>query len=214
MTRCPSSGHIHTVQKMTTDKNSKKLALVKTAMALFYRKGIHAVGINEVLKVSGIAKKTLYHHFSSKDDLILACLHYRDEMFIRWFTQQLDAVPAGKAALLAVFDALDSWFNNRSPAMGEFNGCFFINASAEYSREDSLIFAACRQHKIRVREIIKTHVDSFEADEDKSRQLTDSLCLLKEGAITTAKVQAKPSAARDIKPLAAALINPGLPGNS
>ncbi|WP_236702558.1 TetR/AcrR family transcriptional regulator [Thalassomonas actiniarum] len=192
---------------MKTEINSKKLALIQTAMKLFYRKGIHAVGINEVLKVSGIAKKTLYHHFSSKDDLILACLHYREQLFIDWFKQQLDAVPAGKAAILAIFDALDSWFNNRSPAMGEFNGCFFINASAEYGREDSLIYAACQQHKSHVRAIIKPHVDAFEADENKSNQLTDSLCLLKEGAITTAKVQAKLSAARDIKPLAASLIN-------
>ncbi|WDE14605.1 TetR/AcrR family transcriptional regulator [Thalassomonas haliotis] len=186
--------------------NSKKRALINTAMRLFYRKGIHAVGINEVLKVSGIAKKTLYHHFASKDDLILACLHYRDKLFIRWLKQQLDAAPPGKAAVLALFDALDNWFNNRSEELGEFNGCFFINASAEYSQAESLIYAACQQHKAHVRALIKSHVDCFASDENKSNQITDNLCILKEGAITTAKVQAKLSAALDSKALAALML--------
>ena len=41
----------------------KKEQLVATAFNLFYKYGIHAVGINRVLEESGIAKKTLYNHF-------------------------------------------------------------------------------------------------------------------------------------------------------
>ena len=60
---------------------NKKQQLTDTALKLFYEKGINSVGINEVLKVSGIAKKTLYNHFSSKEELVLATLEQRDHTF-------------------------------------------------------------------------------------------------------------------------------------
>ena len=59
----------------------KKEQLVATAFNLFYKYGIHAVGINRVLEESGIAKKTLYNHFSSKEDLIAATVEYCDQQY-------------------------------------------------------------------------------------------------------------------------------------
>jgi len=53
---------------------SKRNLLITRAFELFYTKGIHAVGINEILQYSGVAKKTLYHHFTSKDELVIATL--------------------------------------------------------------------------------------------------------------------------------------------
>ena len=47
--------------------NDKKKLLIDTALHLFYENGINSVGINEILKVSGVAKKTMYNHFKSKD---------------------------------------------------------------------------------------------------------------------------------------------------
>lgn len=187
--------------------NSKKLSLIKTALGLFYINGIHAVGINEVLKQSGIAKKTLYHHFASKEELILETLKYRDTVFITWLNNKLEEVPQGKQALIALFYALDDWFNNRCPELNTFNGCFFINACAEYSHPQSLIFLACKQHKENIRAIINAHVQQFEADQEKSEILTNNLCLLKEGAITTAKVQSQPAAALNVIPLVSSLIH-------
>ncbi|MDF4603837.1 TetR/AcrR family transcriptional regulator, partial [Vibrio parahaemolyticus] len=54
--------------------NKKKQLLIDTALSLFYKQGINSIGINEVLKVSGVAKRTLYSHFESKEALILAAL--------------------------------------------------------------------------------------------------------------------------------------------
>jgi AcrR family transcriptional regulator len=56
--------------------------LIHAAFKLFYQHGIHAVGINLILSETGVAKKTLYHHFSSKDDLVEAVLIYRDQIFM------------------------------------------------------------------------------------------------------------------------------------
>lgn len=185
----------------------KKLALIRTALKLFYVQGIHAVGINEILKQSGIAKKTLYSYFASKDELILATLKYRDEIFVGWLRSRLEGVEPGKPALVALFHALDDWFNDRESAIGNFRGCFFINASAEYGDPESQIYLACKEHKNNVRELVKQHVDVFMSGDEQSNLLTDLICVLKEGAITTAKVQKEKQAAIKLIPTVTTLVD-------
>ena len=60
---------------------SRREQLVETALTVFNRDGYHAAGIDRILAEAGVAKMTLYNHFRSKDDLILAALRRRDEGF-------------------------------------------------------------------------------------------------------------------------------------
>jgi AcrR family transcriptional regulator len=69
---------------------SRRDHLVETALELFDRHGFHATGIDRILADAGVAKVTLYKHFSSKDDLILAVLRLRDERFREWFQAAVD----------------------------------------------------------------------------------------------------------------------------
>jgi len=99
---------------ITTEKPSdKRSQLIDTALQLFYKQGIHAVGINEVLASSGIAKRTLYHHFSSKEQLIQACIVERDKRFMTWFTSRCPEKNSATLFIEQVFNALDDWVNNR-----------------------------------------------------------------------------------------------------
>src|SRR3979490_2096917 len=41
---------------------------------LFYRHGIRAVGVDAIAEAADTNKMTLYRHFGSKDDLVVACL--------------------------------------------------------------------------------------------------------------------------------------------
>ena len=59
--------------------SAKRDHLIDTALRLFGRDGYHAVGIDRVIAEAGVARMTLYNHFKSKDELILAVLHRRDE---------------------------------------------------------------------------------------------------------------------------------------
>ena len=59
--------------------SNKRDQLLNTAENLFYREGYHATGIDRILAESGVAKMTLYKHFKSKDELILAVLDARHE---------------------------------------------------------------------------------------------------------------------------------------
>lgn len=179
--------------------SAKRLQLISTAFTLFYEKGVHAVGVNEILNASGVAKKTLYHHFRSKDDLVLAVLEYRDECFRNWLQSRLDAAPIGNEKIEALFDALDDWFNDRVDALLPFHGCFFINVSGEYSELRHPIHEQCAHHKECVVELITRQVETFIADDDLAVQIGSVLSLLKEGAITVAYVQGDRSAALKAK---------------
>lgn len=182
----------------------KSELLVRTAFKLFYTKGIHAVGINLVLAESGIAKKTLYHHFPSKQHLIEAVVRYRDLSYRTWLMSRLNQVPEGKPALLELFNALDDWFHSRVPDIDCFHGCFFINASAEFGDRSSSIHRACAEHKTGVKKLIRQHVDVLSFSDKVSEDITRLVVLLKEGAISVAHVQGNLSAAQEAK---AILIN-------
>ena len=186
--------------------SAKRLHLITTAFELFYQKGIHAVGINEILSESGVAKKTLYHHFAGKDELVLAVLEYRDQRFCQWLKGNLDKATSGMDKIDALFDALDDWFNDRVDALSPFHGCFFINVSGEYSAPDHPIHQQCTQHKRNVAMLLRGQFEVLGIDASLGSRLTDDLCLLKEGAITLAYVQGDRKAALKAKDTAKRLV--------
>lgn len=162
--------------------SAKRQLLVETALNLFYKHGINSIGINEVLKVSGVAKKTLYNHFSTKEELILAALQARDEKFLGWLSAELSTANGDKQVISNLFNALHRWFNNQVSELSPFNGCFFINTSAEFSDKSHPINQYCQQHKQAVRELIASHLSSDD------EELLTLICVLKEGAIVSASV--------------------------
>ncbi|QUM76247.1 TetR/AcrR family transcriptional regulator [Moritella sp. 24] len=187
--------------------NEKKLVLIQTALQLFYANGVNSVGINEILKQSGIAKKTLYNHFTSKDELVLATLEYRNELFKQWLTHTINSEPSGDKSILAIFYGLNDWFNNRVPELGEFRGCFFINTAAEYSVSDSLIRQCCASHKREIRALIQSQVSSCTDNIEEIKQLTDIIFMIKEGAIVSALVEGNNNAGKTCIPTIKTLLN-------
>ena len=92
---------------------------METAERLFYAEGVRAVGIDRIIAEAEVAKMTLYNHFASKDDLILAVLQYREAKFDEMFEKSIERhVRRGMDKLEAFFAALKDWF--KSPG---FRGC-------------------------------------------------------------------------------------------
>ncbi len=181
----------------------KRDHLVDTALDLFCREGFHATGIDRILDEAGVARMTLYNHFKSKDELILATLRLRDERFRDWFVDAVErAATAPRERLIAIFDALGEWF-----AEENFSGCMFINASAEFAPPDDPIHAAAAEHKLLMRGYIRDQAmaaglsGAAEAD-----SLADGLMLLAEGAIVMAYVVGDGDAAAKAKAAAAVLL--------
>jgi AcrR family transcriptional regulator len=96
--------------------------ILDAAYELFSRRGIRAVGVNEVIERAGVATATLYRHFPSKDSLVLAFLDLRER---RWTKDLVEAgaIRRGKSPeerLVAIFDVLDEWFHRDDFEAGSF----------------------------------------------------------------------------------------------
>ncbi|WP_242902350.1 TetR/AcrR family transcriptional regulator [Actinomadura terrae] len=101
--------------------------VLETASRLFYEQGLRAVGVEAIADEAGVTKKTLYDRFGSKDDLILAYLRARDELWrstLVGFVEEQGGTPVER--LLASFRALDAWQKERNQ-----RGCAFVNAHVE-----------------------------------------------------------------------------------
>ncbi|MFN5944232.1 MAG: TetR/AcrR family transcriptional regulator [Phycisphaerae bacterium] len=161
---------------------SRRDELVDAAMRVFYRHGFHASGLDRILEESGISRMTIYNHFKSKDELILAALRRRDEIFRNKMMQFVDAKKRSPISrLLAVFDYHENWFTGK-----DFCGCMFINASAEFSDPASAPCLVAAEHK---RSVVRYLVDlAKQAGLADPQAVADQLNILIEGSIVTAQV--------------------------
>ncbi len=182
---------------------SKRDIIVATALQLFYRYGFHATGIERIVKEAGVSKKTLYNHFKSKDELVLATLRQRDELFrnnLMRETERLGRTP--RERLLSVFDVHHQWFQQK-----DFSGCMFINAAAEFSSHQDPNHMISAEHKRLVRDYIRGLAE--QAGVNNAEVLSRQLSLLLEGAIVEAHVSGNSEAAMMAKAMASVFIDNG-----
>jgi AcrR family transcriptional regulator len=175
--------------------------LIDTAISLFNRHGFHATGVDRIVAVARVAKKTLYAHFPSKEDLILAALSRKRSAFSdKFLPAVLAASDDPRQRLLALFELAKSWF-----ADPDFYGCLFINAAVEYSEPGHPINACAREFKTLLRNFARDQAEAGGADDPN--RLADQIALLFEGATTVAQVSARPDAATTARQIAEQLID-------
>ncbi|MEZ5936271.1 MAG: TetR/AcrR family transcriptional regulator [Alphaproteobacteria bacterium] len=178
----------------------KREHLIDVAAELFNRLGYHAAGVDQVIAEAGIAKTTLYRHFGSKEDLIVAVLKRMDEQFRNDMRAAVEtSAKAPRDKLLATFDFLEGWFEDKA-----FYGCPFISAAGEYGERRSPVFHAAAMHK-------RLMVAYFEelaraAGLKEPSRLAEEINLLQEGAIAVAHITGDPKVAARAKAVAARLI--------
>lgn len=183
---------------------AKREQIVYTALDLFYQDGFHATGIEKIRSEANVSKKTLYNHFRSKEELILAVLRKRDELFMANLKRHVEvANVTPREKLERVFDALDKWFKEKN-----FNGCMFINASAEFSDPDNPCNKLCNAHKQEMHNYIKEI--AAEAGATHPGILSKRLNLLIEGAIVHAHTCGDKRAAQKAKDMATPFIKEAL----
>ncbi|ALZ76931.1 TetR/AcrR family transcriptional regulator [Rheinheimera sp. F8] len=171
----------------------KKQQLVAAAFQLFYQRGVHQVGINEVLSTAGVAKKTLYHHFPAKQELLLAVLEQRATDWLNWMAGRLSQAERGSAALEAFFLALQDWFAGEVPQLHSFHGCFFTKVALEV--HEQAVQARCQQFRLDLAALVAPHLQLCWPQEQQASTKLGLLLLLKDGAETAAALNADPTAA-------------------
>ena len=154
----------------------------QTARELFYRDGIRAVGVDEIVARAGVTKPSLYRTYRSKDELTVAVLLESTETFWGYFDEAILAHPGDpRAQLLAFFAALAE-----RTVQNDYRGCPLSNAAVEYPQKGHIARAAAQDHKGEVRQRLR----------DKARELGvanpealgDALLLLLEGAYLTTQL--------------------------
>jgi len=125
--------------------------ILATASDLFYRHGIRAVGVDLVVEKAGVAKTSLYRHFGTKDDLVVAFLERMDEEFWKTWDKVTQEHPDdARAELNAQLD----WIGERA---GEphYRGCPQLNIAAEYPELDHPARKFAKEHKRELRRRLK-----------------------------------------------------------
>ncbi|BAN47816.1 TetR/AcrR family transcriptional regulator [Metapseudomonas resinovorans] len=178
--------------------SSKREQLVSTALALFYRDGFHATGIDRILAESGVAKMTLYNHFKSKDELIIAALESRFAPAAERMARAFAELPP-RDAILRVFDGLDEWLRQ-----DEFCGCAFINAAAEFHRRDHPVHQLAASYKAATQDYFRGALERLGVVQPE--RLARQLQYLMEGAVSMAHIEGPADQALDARDAAEQLL--------
>ena len=159
---------------------SARERILDASYELFSRRGIQAVGVNEVTERAGVAMATLYRHFPSKDELVLAFLDLREQRWTKDFVEA-GAMRRGsnpEERLLAIFDVLDEWFHR-----DDFEAGSFMKVLLELGPEHPAGGASVR-HLEQIRSIVRRLAE--EAGLHDTDSFARSWHILMEGSIVVA----------------------------
>jgi AcrR family transcriptional regulator len=154
--------------------------LLETSAALFYREGIHAVGVDRILTEAGTTRATLYRHFAGKEDLVVAYLRSEDERLRALFASVADVGLAPEELVRAVIAGIADDVTRHHT-----RGCPFINAAAEFPDESSPVRSVVADHRAWFRSTLEEVVAGL-AGVSSPGEVAGSLVLLRDAALVGA----------------------------
>ncbi len=179
--------------------------LREAARELFYRDGIRAVGVDEIVAQAGVTKPTLYRSFGSKDELTVAVLRESESGFWARFDAAVADHPGKpRAQLLAFFDGLAERSTKE-----DYRGCALTNAAVEYPDRGHPARIVSEAHKRDLRERLRGKAAELGAVDPAA--LGDALTLLVEGVYVSSQLFGPGGPAGAVGVAAAALIDAYLP---
>jgi len=172
----------------------------QTARELFYRQGIRAVGVDEIVTRAGVTKPSLYRGFSSKDELAAAYLRDFDAGFWKRFDAAVAAHPGDPRAQLRSFL---EWLAGRATKPG-YRGCGLTNAAIEYPEAAHPARLVAQANKRELRRRLTDMAAAMGATDPDV--LGDGLLLLMEGAFASGQLFGEQGPARSVAEIADKLI--------
>lgn len=131
--------------------------LLSTALQLFVQEGLQSVGIDRVVKVSGVSKMTLYKYFPSKDNLIEEALSLYHYQLIMELQQSMVGAPPNLEQQLIL---LLNWYKTRFLGPDP-RGCLFVSAANIYPCKDHPVHRVCLMHKHTLIDLLTHLLSSF-----------------------------------------------------
>lgn len=177
--------------------SATRARILDTATSLFYERGVHAVGVNEIAATAGASKLSLYRYFPAKTDLVRAMLSEHSDRIHAWLDRNT-ASATGPDRVLAVFDLLTQWF-----AQPGYHGCAIVNGVTD-TRADPEVAAIARAHLHRYHTLLEDRLSGLGIEDP--RALSRQLLLLIEGASVVVTIEGTTDAGADARAAAAALL--------
>jgi AcrR family transcriptional regulator len=180
---------------------SPAMRLVLTATRLFNENSIHATGIDRIIAEAGVARRTLYNQFGSKEGLIRAVMRRESEAWFEWLDSELARIDERdpRKRIVGFFALLGKWFSR-----SDFKGCSFINAVGEHPL-DNCVRPIAKAHRQANFEYIRQLLDGSKISNlDK---LADQIAILADGATVTAMVTGNHAMAETAASAALALMD-------
>lgn len=190
------SFYLGVVNTITNDTKQKILA---TAEDLIYQNGIHATGMDLLVKTSGVARKSIYRHFENKDQVAAEALSARDVRWLDWFRHECEKAESAEARILRMFTVLKGWFESE-----DYRGCAFINTAGEVGNPDDPIRRIAKHHKQKLLDYTLELTGQLGIEQPAA--LARQLLVLMEGAITVSRVMGDYDAADTARDVAQVLL--------
>jgi AcrR family transcriptional regulator len=150
--------------------------ILAVARDMFYRHGIHGVGVDAIAEAAGTNKMTLYRHFASKDALIAECLGQLVGEFEAAWGEMAKAHAGDPQGQLRAWMHFIGTFKLQQAE----RGCAFLNAAIELPDKNHPARRVVEQHKSRHRKKLIELCE--EAGLVEPELLADKMFLLCEGA--------------------------------
>lgn len=179
--------------------------VLEVASRLFYEKGVRNVGIDEIIKESGVARMTLYNNFGSKDQLVKEYLNRTSENFLTEYRGKIENAAKEPAdRLVAAFSVLDEWFSS-----ADFRGCWITNATVEMPKHDGPVREARESYHASLRHLFLDLAREAEVSDPK--ELVEQLLVIQRGAIISALLESDPAASARASRVAKRVVEAYLP---
>ncbi|MET9312363.1 TetR/AcrR family transcriptional regulator [Kribbella sp. NPDC003505] len=180
------------------DPEATRARILKAAAEVFGRRGIHAAGMNEIVEAAGASKLTIYKNFGSKEGLVEAVLTDRTQRVRAWHNEAVDAAPAGREQILAVFELIATWY-----AEAGFRGCAMMNAATEDRGQDGAPRRLAQDHLRFYRQLFERLLIGARNPEVTARQLVVVL----EGATLISAVDQDPGLGAEARVIVETLLD-------
>jgi len=177
-------------------------------LSLVSRGGFHVASVSAMVAASSVSKMTLYKYFGSRDALFAALLEWHSARWREWFFSEVEERAKRPAHQLeAFFEVLEAWL-----VSGDFSGCVFSHALADFPEPAHPVRQAAAQHKEAVRQYLRSLAKKSGAA--KPGQLAQRLELLMEGAVALASDANRAQVAKQVALLAHLAIQDALPSGA
>ncbi|KYH44648.1 hypothetical protein AZH51_00305 [Branchiibius sp. NY16-3462-2] len=168
-------------KKSEAPRSDARARLLATAAQIFYREGIHAVGVDRLVSEAGVTRATFYRHFPSKDDLVRAYIELEDRALRDLFAASAAHVSSPEDALEVVLQGIAQDVQEHHT-----RGCPFLNAAAEFPDPQHPVRRAVRVHRDWFAQTLSELVGA--TGREDAAQVARALVLLRDSALVGAYV--------------------------